>query len=338
MNKKIVVVLLLIIAIVVIAVVYRRSSTFDKNTQGIKQEQLPKFKLSVNSWVGYAPFYLAKEKDIFKQEGVDVDIVVMDDTAQRKAAMINGDVDGLGDTVDLLVTERDEKVPAVSVMQNDFSNGADGIVAIDSIKTIQDLKGKKIAVQKNFVSESFLNYVLKKNGLSPSDVIMIDMEAGAAGAAFVAGKVDAAVTFEPWLSKAKERKNGHVLVSSSDVPGVVVDTLSINETYLKNNQEVVKKVMRSWFKALEYYKNNQEESNLIMSKYYKISPQEFSDMISGLEWPNLDQNIAYFGKEPGKGQIFDVANTFITIFTENKQIKTVPDMSKAINQRLLLEL
>ena len=80
-------------------------------------------------------------------------------------------------------------------------------------------------------------YLLKKNSMSVDDVQIIDTESGAAGAAFVSGKVDAAVTFEPWLSKAKERKDGKVLISSADAPGVIVDTVSVNETYLKNNPE-----------------------------------------------------------------------------------------------------
>ena len=58
---------------------------------------------------------------------------------------------GLGDTVDLLVLERDEDVPAVAVMQIDASNGADGSLATENIKNVSNLKKKKIEVQKNFI-------------------------------------------------------------------------------------------------------------------------------------------------------------------------------------------
>ena len=105
-----------------------------------------KFVLSVNSWVGFGPFWLAKEKGFFDELGINVDIQTMEDTGQRKIALAKGDIDGLGDTVDLLVLERDENVPAIAVMQIDMSNGADGILATENIKDISDLKGKKIAV------------------------------------------------------------------------------------------------------------------------------------------------------------------------------------------------
>lgn len=343
MNKKLLTTALIVVVVVALgAFAYSIKPAPSVTKQDAKPEvakqEVPKFNLSVNSWVGFAPFYLAQEKGIFKEEGVDVNIVLMDDTAQRKAALLKGDVDGLADSVDLLVMERDEKVPAVAVMLNDLSNGADGILVDESIKTVKDLKGKKIAVQKNFVSESFLNYVLEKNGLTSKDATTVDTEAGAAGAAFVAGKVDVAVTFEPWLSKAKERKGGKILVTSADVPGVVVDILSMNENYLKKNPETTKKVMRAWFKALDLWKANPTEANAIMAKHYKITAPEFADMISGLKWPSIEENTAYFGKESGQGEIFKVAKTFSDIFIRDSVTKTQPDLSVAINQTLINSL
>ncbi len=296
---------------------------------------LPQFNLSVNTWVGYGPMYLAEEKGFFKDQGVNVNITTLEDAAQRKSAMINGTVDGLGDTVDLLVLSRDEKVPSVTVIQVDESNGADGIVATDNIKTVADLKGKKIAVQKNFVGESFLMYVLKKHGLSPNDVEEVDTESGAAGAAFVSGQVDAAVTFEPWLSKAKERKDGKVLVSSADEPGVIVDTLSVNHNYLKNHPDVVKKVIKGWFEALDYWKTNPTDADQIMAKHYNVTPVEFTDLITGVKWPTLGENKSYFGLGQDKGKFYDVADTFSNIFLELKTIKTKPNIDEAVNKSII---
>jgi len=296
------------------------------------------FRLSVNTWVGYGPLYVAQEKGFFKDEGVNVDISTMDDTAQRKTAMIKGDIDGLGDTVDLLVLSREEQVPSVTVMQVDESNGADGIVATNDIKTVHDLKGKQIAAQKNFVGESFLYYTLAKNGMSPSDVKVVDMESGAAGAAFAAGQVNAAVTFEPWLSKAKERPDGHVLISSADEPGVIVDTLSINATYLKNHPETVKKVERAWFKALDYWKSNPADADAIMAKHYGMNTKDFADLLTGVTWPDYAANVAYFGTADQPGKFFDVAATFNTVFTNLGSIKKPIDVNKAVDVTTLAEL
>lgn len=299
-------------------------------------EEDSSFTLSVNSWVGFAPFWLAQEKGFYEDEGVIVKIVTIDDTAQRKAAMIRGSIDGLGDTVDLLVLSRAQEVPSVAVMQIDVSNGADGILVTENINSVSDLEGQTVAVQKNFVGEAFLNYILEKNNMSPNDVRTVDTESGAAGAAFVSGNVDVAVTYEPWLSKAKERSGGKVLISSADEPGVIVDILSINEEYLASNKETVSGVMRAWFRAIEYWKENPDEANALMARYYDVSVEEFEELISGLVWPTYEENLTYFDEEVGK--IYEVANIFLDVFKNTGQVESAPAIERAVDNSLLVNL
>jgi NitT/TauT family transport system substrate-binding protein len=296
------------------------------------------FTLNVDTWVGYAPFWLAREKGFFQAEGLDVNIITMPDVGQRKASMIKGATDGIAETVDMLVLDREEGVPSIAVMEIDLSNGADGILTTDGIKTVEDLRGRAIAVQRNYASEALLNYLLKKHGLKPSDVQKIDTEGGAAGAAFVSGQVDVAVTFQPWLSKSKERRGGKILVSSADVPGVIVDILSIREQYLQQHPETVKKIMRSWFRALDFWKSNPAEANIIMARHYSSTAEEFSDLISGLTWPSFEENRTYFGTKQNPGHIYDVANTFVDIFLDTTQIKARPDMTRGIDEGSLKAL
>jgi len=297
----------------------------------------PKLKLAINTWVGYGPLYVAEEKGFFKNESLDVEISVIEDVSAKKSALKAGSLDSIGDLVDTLVLERDENVPAVAVMQFDVSDGADGIVTTNKINSVKDLKGKSIAVQKNFVGESFLLYVLKKNNMSEKDVKMIDMESGSAGAAFVAGKVDSAVTWEPWLSKAKERSDGKVLLTSKDEPGVIVDIFSVNENTLNTKSQDVKKFMRAWFRALDYIKSNPDESYAIMAKHYDMSAQDFQDMVSSLKWPDYNENLNYFNVEKNNN-IYDVADTFSGLFLDSGKIKQPFKKDIAINNSLLKDL
>jgi NitT/TauT family transport system substrate-binding protein len=332
--KKYVIGLLVVLIFAVATIAITRNNR--KNTSTTKP--LPTFNIGMNTWVGYGPIWLAQDKGFFKEEGLDVNITVIEDSFQRKAAVLNKSIDGLADTVDLLVLARDQKVPSVAVMQIDLSNGADGILSTNNYKTIADLKGAKVAVQKNFVSESMLYYALAQNNMKPSDVQVIDMEAGAAGAAFLAKQVDVAVTFEPWMSKSKDRANTHILVSSKDYPGVISDILSVREDYLQNHPEDLQKFMRGWFKALDYIKSNPEEANQIMAKHYDISAADFADFSSGLVWPNYNDNIHYFGDSVNKGEIYNISNTFSKIFLETGQINTTPDINSAISSSPLKNL
>ena len=330
-NKNLWIILSVVVIILMVGIYF-----FQQNKP--QEKELKDFKLSVNTWVGFGPFYLADELGYFEEEGLDVDIIVMEGTAERKSTMITNKIDALGDTVDLLVLARDEDVPEVAVLEVDISDGADGLIATENIKSLSDLKNRKVAAQKNFVGESFLLYLLKKNGMSVNDVTIIDTESGAAGVAFVAGQVDAAVTWEPWLSKAKEREGGHVVVSSADEPGVIVDILTVNENVLKNRPDEVKALMRAWFKAIDYWEKNPDEANAIMTKYYDMPVEEFADIISGVKWPSYQENLAYFGTSDNPGKIYEVADTFGEVFLEIGSISSKPDLNKAIDESLLVDL
>ena len=146
------------------------------------------------------------------------------------------------------------------------SNGGDGIVAIKDIKTIADLKGRKVAVNEGSVSEFYLNVLLGKAGLKESDLNTVNMTAADAGGAFVAKRVDAAVTWEPWLTKGKSTDFGHLLVDSSTTPGLITDVIIVKTAWANAHQKDVAAIVASWNEAVAYYRANPDESIAIMAK------------------------------------------------------------------------
>jgi NitT/TauT family transport system substrate-binding protein len=128
------------------------------------------------------------------------------------------------------------------------------------------------------------------------------------------------------------------LVNSSEIPGVLLDMLSVNESYLISRPENVKKVMRGWFKAVDYWRNNTVEANQIMATYFNLQPQEFSDFISGLKWPTYSENLVFYGTKDNPGELFNITNTFSDAFLRIGSISAKPDMAKSIDQSLLEDL
>src|SRR5512136_48677 len=220
-------------------------------------------KLGMSTWLGYAPLYLAKEKGFFKKQGVDVEIVVIESPADRRAAFASDKIQGMATTVDthVMTAAAENPIPVKQVLALDDSNGGDGIVAKKEIKTIKDLKGKTVAAQLGAGASYFwLNYVLAQNGLKLSDIQAVDMKAGDAGAAFVAGKVDAAVTWEPWLSRAKDTPFGQVLIASNQTPGIIVDSLAFKPDFLKRRGDDVKKIIAAWNEAVQFAAQSPKEA------------------------------------------------------------------------------
>ena len=115
-----------------------------------------------------------------------------------------GRLDGIVSTIDTMIPHLKTGKEFQYVLALDDSAGGDGIVARKEIKSVRDLRGKRVAVQEGSVSQFFLNVLLRDAGLSEKDVRIVNMKPGDAGAAFVAGRVDAAVTWEPWLSNGQD--------------------------------------------------------------------------------------------------------------------------------------
>src|SRR5208282_1804919 len=121
-------------------------------------------------------------------------------------------------------------------------------------------KGKRVAVNEGSVSEFFLDVLLSKNGLKPSDLQSVNMTAGDAGTAFVAKRVDAAVTWEPWLSRGKATDFGHLLIDSSSTPGLITDVFIVKTDWAAAHPKEVAAIVKSWNEAVAYYQAHPDES------------------------------------------------------------------------------
>jgi NitT/TauT family transport system substrate-binding protein len=192
------------------------------------------------------------------------------------------------------------------VLAVDNSKGGDGIAANKDIKSIADLKGKKVAFEEGSVSQFFLNALLKDAGMSQSDIEPVNMAATDAGVAFAAKQVDAAVTWEPALSQGAKAPHGHLLLSSADKPGLITDVVAATTTTLNTKGDDVKAFVRAWYKALDYIKTNPDDANAIMAKGvggWLSDPKVFADTLGGIEYLDKDKNKAFFGTPDAPGQI-----------------------------------
>lgn len=259
-------------------------------------------KIGYPVWVGYGPLFLANKKGFLKDLGVNVEFVNMEDTKTRYVALAAGQIDGLMTTIDTMVLRVKSDFQIAAVMAFDDSKGGDGIVARKEIKSVKDLKGKKVAYGEGSVSHFLLGYLLKQNGMSFKDIVSVNMTAGDAGAAFVAGKVDAAVTWEPWLTKGKSASHGHLLVDSSTTPGLIVDVLVFSKKVLATRGDDVRNVVRGYHRGVDYWKGYPDESNQIMAEAvggWLKDPKVFGETLTGIRYYDYDMNRAFFA--PGGG-------------------------------------
>jgi NitT/TauT family transport system substrate-binding protein len=263
-------------------------------------------KIGYPTWVGYGPLFLARDKGFLKEEGVEVELVKMEDPKERFFALAAARLDGVASTIDTMGLYLKTGKEFQYVLALDDSAGGDGIVARKEITSVKDLKAKKVAFAEGSVSQFFLNVLLKEAGLTQTDIEAVNMTAGDAGAAFVAGKVDAAVTWEPWLTRGKSAPHGHVLVDSSKTPGLITDILIFRRDVIERRAREIQGVANAWNRAVAYWEKNPRESNEIMARAvggWLKDPKVFEEVLTGIKFYNREANVKFFGTPAKPGLI-----------------------------------
>jgi NitT/TauT family transport system substrate-binding protein len=283
-----------------------------------------------STWVGYGPLYIARDKGFFKENGVDVDLVVMEDPKERFPTLMADRIQMIASTVDTALLYMKQPDDYKYIVAIDDSNGGDGIVANKDIKTIADLKGKQVAVNEGSVSEFYLNVLLQKAGLNESDLNVVNMTAADAGTAFVSKQVDAAVTWEPWLSRGKATDFGHLLVDSSTTPGLITDAIIVKTSWLKDHQKEAAAIVKSWNEAVAYYRAHPDESIAIMAKGvggWLKDPKDFKETLPGIKFYGEEDNKAFFGTKDKPGPLYETVKDAIAIWSSKGkvQVKTTPE-------------
>lgn len=291
------------------------------------------FRIAFNTWIGYSPLVIAKEKGFLKEAGIDVEISILEGIGEKNSALIRGAIDGVGHTADSAVTSASSGVDGQIVFVFDRSLGADGILAKKTITSIADLKGKRVALEPGFTGHFFFLYLLDEAGLSPSDVDIVPMDTGTAGSSFVAGTVDAAVTWEPWIGKTKEMKDAHVLVTSKDKPGLIIDVLFMNRKTIETRRADVEKLVSAMGRATDWYFKNTDEGDRIIAQFWKLKPEEEKETVAGMQFMTLIENASFFGTEERPGQLFMTVEKANELWLKSKVTKQSVDAKALVDFR-----
>lgn len=282
------------------------------------------FRIAVLTWVGYGPIYIAQEKGFF--EGLKVEIESIDDTPARRAALASGRIDASADIVDSFVNAASAGIDALVVLKLDDSMGGDGIVVRGAITTPAELRGKTIAYPPGQPSHFFLLSVLDEAGLTIKDIETRPMEADQAGAAFIAGAVDAAVTWEPWLSRAAEQPGTSILITSRERPGLIADVFTVRRDVLASRPAAVRAFAEGWFRAVDYWRTNREDADAIMARALGLQPEELKRMVEGVRYADRDENQTFFsGRGDGPSPFAALVGKANAVWSREGVIQTPVD-------------
>jgi NitT/TauT family transport system substrate-binding protein len=276
---------------------------------GSSQAEAGSISIGMTVWVGYGPLFLARDLGYFKDAGVDVDLNLVDDSTLALAAEASGKMTGMAGTIDEILKYRSKSFCFKTVTVLDESHGGDGMVVADNINSLNDVKGKTVALNEGSTSQFWFSYLLKTHGIPLKDAPTTNMTADDAAAAFIAGRVPVAVTWEPNLTMVKTKHAGKVLIDSSTTPGVIVDVLELSCDVIKNQPNDVKALLTGLNRAVDYLNAHQDQAYPIMAKAvggYLKNPKDFADAAKGVRFYDKAMVKTYMGTTAKPGQIGNI--------------------------------
>ncbi|MDR2379651.1 MAG: ABC transporter substrate-binding protein, partial [Bifidobacteriaceae bacterium] len=196
---------------------------------------LTKVSIAIQPWLGYGAWYIAQDQGYFADNGLEVELVDFEADADMLAALAAGQVDALNVASHGALLMIETGVDAKIVLLEDASTSADAIITSGGIASVKDLAGQEVAYEEGTTSDLLLNYALSEAGLSIDDIKKVPMGAAEAGAALIAGRVPAAVTYEPYITEAKAQNDAvEVLYEASAKEGLISDVLMVGGSFAKD--------------------------------------------------------------------------------------------------------
>lgn len=274
---------------------------------------------------GHAKFFVAKEQGLFAKEGLDVELIEFQNSADGLNAIIAGKLDtgAFGTTAPVAHIARGAKLKIIGGIMGGDAAVITTAPNASKVTKVADLKSKKIATVRMASGDAVLRGALKDAGLNwKSDVQIFELKNPAAVIEAVkSGQVDAGVVWGPHDLRAEDQGLKIVIHSTDLQPGHPCCRLVVTEASSKNG-ETWEKFLRAILKAEKFAAENKKETIASIAKYVKIDPQL---LWRGYYSPYLDQS-----SDPNvKG-----VQHFADVMVNSEFIATKPDLSGSIDARI----
>lgn len=308
-------------------------------------------KVAIVTWGGYAGGIVAnggfapnKDSVFYKDHGVQVELLVIDDFEKsRDAFRAGGDkggVDIMWSTVDAFALEYDglRRLNPKAVLQYDWSRGGDAIAVDGSIKSVSDLRGRKLACAEATPSHYFALYALTQGGLTNRDVDWVfTTSAVEAANVFKAGKVDAAVSWSPDVYiAARERPGAKILASTREASNLIADIFVARGDFIEEHPEDLRRFAAGWLKGVEMANANPDSTAALMAKSFSgIGLEDAKGMLQDVKLPTYSENRAFFSGQGSLANYQSIYKTSQGIWRRIGKIKDVYEPYQTVDTRFL---
>lgn len=262
--------------------------------------------LSLDEWIGWKSIIDAngglttQPGSIYDELGIDVNISVINDATQSSNALIKGELDAVGYTINrtafLSTKFKDAGIDVIMPYITNYSNGGDGIIAKSNITTVKDLVDAKIGVPEFSEAQTLVVWFVNNSDLTDKEkediinnLILFETPDEAAKA-FFAGQVDVAATWEPYLTQAQNMSDCHILFSTASSTNLVMDGILFNKAFVDTNTDIVNKFIQGSLMAADKYDTEFDAIKSVMPMFSTASDDDIIANCTGAKLTTWKDN------------------------------------------------
>ena len=289
-------------------------------------------KVEYTLWEGDYTLLIAQEKGFFEKHGVKVEPVYYETFANALPDMAINRIDiGLFGIGDMLSITRIAKVRGVAVYD---SGGTVSIVARKDIRSIADLRGKRIGVNVGTTGEMLVREMLSSASMSVSDVELVDTDPATVPDRLSGDDLAAGYVYAPYDTEAIA--GGHKsLYSLRSTQALFPDVIVVREELAKERPEDIRAFLAAWFEAVDYRLANPDECNQIIADKTGQSVDTLS-LDADFQIFSRDENQALFSQDAqNDNTIYYAAKTNLDFLVMRGNLTIRPDLQTILDPSFL---
>lgn len=299
-------------------------------------------RVALSQWPGHMALVVGagglrtQPGSIAAQEGLELEIVFIEDAPTKNRALETGEVDFVWQTVDELPIAmpgfRGKSVETAVFLQLDWSRGGDACVATREVQKVEDLVGRRAAVLMFSPDHTVFEFMLNNSRLTHQQVAEVRKstkfsldDPTFARKLFEKREVDVACLWEPDTSQAlASRPGAHLLFSTADATELVADVLLSRKNFLDAHQDVAQKLARTWFGGVAEGGRDRAAAAILISQVAsrfrdELGYEKTLAALGWVKWTALADNVRLFGLDgtpPAFDRVYNQADSIWVNYPE----------------------
>lgn len=281
--------------------------------------------VGIHPWIGYETLYLART---FKWLPPTITFHEGRSASDLLAPLHAGTLDAACLTLDEALRARAEGIPLAVALVFDSSAGGDALVARPGIRSLHDLVGKRMGVERSALGALMLAKVLEASGLRETELTLVDLPTDKHVEAWERNEVDAVITFEPHATLLL-RAGAQVLFDSRQIPEIIFDVLAVRMDRAGNRGAALRALVANHFRGLAHLQTNRQDAIYRIAARQGIEPSEVQHALSGVLIPSLLANHEYLAKP--NSRFLQAAKNIAEILVKSGTLPKLDSMEGLVN-------